>query len=207
MSGARHDLVADNSYIRLFPDGTVLTSERRVVVISNIFVVSDIISNIKLISLAKLPKNLCLLWEHPYIAVIIIIWLTILWISMVVQLRFKRSIILIIITRLTVVLRCPMNIANFPFDSQNCPLQIASCRKSWIFWSFGPNFWLTSALVPLALSFCISMYHTCIVWCRQWSSRVWMQHQKSAYFIGPRPWLSITLQIINYPQTVRQQRT
>jgi len=28
--------------------------------------------------------------------------------------------------RLTTVLRCPMNIANFPFDSQNCPLQIAS---------------------------------------------------------------------------------
>merc|ERR1711971_3350 len=54
VSGARHDLEADNSYIRLFPDGTVLTSER-----------------------------------------------------------------------LTIVLRCPMNIANFPFDSQSCPLQIA----------------------------------------------------------------------------------
>jgi len=54
VSGARYDLVADNSYIRLYPDGTVLTSKR-----------------------------------------------------------------------LTIVLRCPMNIANFPFDSQSCPLQIA----------------------------------------------------------------------------------
>jgi len=59
VSWARHDLVADNSYIRLFPDGTVQTSER-----------------------------------------------------------------------LTIVLRCPMNIANFPFDSQSCPLQIASYSET-----------------------------------------------------------------------------
>jgi len=55
VSAARHGIVADNSYIRLFPDGSVLTSER-----------------------------------------------------------------------LTIVLRCPMNLAYFPFDSQSCPLQISS---------------------------------------------------------------------------------
>jgi len=49
VSWARHDLVADNSYIRLFPDGTVQTSERQFVVISNLLVIADIISNIKFI--------------------------------------------------------------------------------------------------------------------------------------------------------------
>jgi len=71
VSGIRHGIVAENSYIRLFPDGTVLTSER-----------------------------------------------------------------------LTIVLRCPMNIAYFPFDSQSCPLQIASygsTREEIIYFWKTPN--------------------------------------------------------------------
>jgi len=55
ISAKRHTILEDNSYIRLFPDGYVLTS-----------------------------------------------------------------------TRLTVSLRCSMNFRRFPFDTQNCPIQIAS---------------------------------------------------------------------------------
>jgi len=55
ISGSRHTTLQDNSYIRLFPDGSVLTS-----------------------------------------------------------------------TRLTVSLLCPMELRRFPFDTQTCPLQLAS---------------------------------------------------------------------------------
>jgi len=55
LSAKRHSMLEDNSYIRLFPDGYILTS-----------------------------------------------------------------------TRLTLSLYCPMNLRRFPFDTQNCPLQLAS---------------------------------------------------------------------------------
>merc|ERR1719228_282840 len=58
ISGNRHTMLQDNSYVRIFPDGFVLTS-----------------------------------------------------------------------TRLTVNLVCPMELRRFPFDTQTCPIQLASCTN------------------------------------------------------------------------------